>query len=292
MLAVKNLGINTVHIQVDELDQLGIHRIEACLGRGKTHEEMLEKIDREIAYATERSWPYSIHLPLEIFDWYDHDYLSAFYLDPDAQLRDLSFRFLEANLERLCRLYNPEYFVLHFPGVYHHESMDAEAFDRVLMAGLDRLEDVAAAYDVRILLEYFGSNVMFSDPEQWVDRLASYAHLGILVDTGHLYFASLLRGFDFDWALTVLADQAEAFHLWTTKGDRPYGNNPHYKAYHHIVPHIEQRRADGFAFDTREVLDLLLTKEKPLIIEASPYYKGRGYYEEGVRSVVSHLTRG
>lgn len=292
MQAVNHVGINTVHIQVDELDRLGLHRIEACLGRGKTHKEMMEKIHREIQYAEARGWPYSIHLPLEVFDWYDHDYLSAFYLDADVALRELSFRFLEANLERLATVYTPEYFVLHFPGVYHHPSMGAEDFHRVLTEGLERLDRLAEKFGVRILLEYFGSNVLFSDPRQWVEHLAPREHIGILVDTGHLYFASLLRGFDFMWALELLADQAEAFHIWTTRGDRPYGNNPYYKKYHHIVPHTDQRKSDGFAFDTREVLDLLSSKEKPLIIEASPYYKGRGYYEEGVRSVIRHLTSG
>lgn len=40
---INNLGINTVHVDVSKLAELGLMRMEMCLGRLGTPQERLEK---------------------------------------------------------------------------------------------------------------------------------------------------------------------------------------------------------------------------------------------------------
>lgn len=214
------LGISTVHIQVEEVKHLKLNRLEVCLGRAGSYEERLLKAEKEMAYAENNDIAYSVHLPLYLYDWYDGDYLDAFYLDKDPQKREMSFRLLEENL-KLLGTSKAEYFVIHFPGVYLKPHMEKRSFETLLKQSLERVNQLAKSINKKLLLEYFGSNVLFSSYKEWTERLKSYSHLGILVDTGHLYYASLIHQFDFNDGFQHLIAHSDAFHIWTTKGTNP-----------------------------------------------------------------------
>ena len=64
---------------------------------------------------------------------------------------------------------------------------DKNIFDNLLKESLDRLGKLAEKYEVKILLEYFGSNFMIYEIDQWIKFVEKYENLGILCDTGHLY---------------------------------------------------------------------------------------------------------
>lgn len=283
-----NLGINTVYVDVDKIGALGLRRAEMCLGRWGTYEERVDKLLSDIRASEANRLPYSIHLPVFLGSWFEYDYLDAFYLDADEEKRELSFRLLEENLENL-KAFSPEYYVLHFPGVYLSEGYQDqfEDFESVLKVALDRIDDMAKRYGVKVLLEYFGSNRRFSDYRKWITWIEKYASLGILTDTGHLYFSSLIHQFDFMEALKVLGEKSDAFHLWTTKGNQPYGRSEYYKQFHHIMPHESQLRKDGWAFDVPSVIRLISSYQKPMIIEASMGYGGESYFYEGIESIKS-----
>lgn len=281
---MQNLGINTVNFPIEELSEYGLQRAEVCLGRGKSYEERLAKTLSEIEYAETHEIPYSIHLPVFVEAWYPYDYLSAFFLDPNPDLRALALRLLEHNLIKL-KGSNAEFYVLHFGGVYdvYHQQ---ETFQEWLKSALNQMDALAQEYDVKILLEYFGSNKNFAHYDVWIDAVNAYSHLGLLVDVGHLYFASIINTFDFMTALRTLSNAAEAFHLWTTKGREVYFKSPFYKRYHHIIFRADQTLADGWAFDSAAVIKVLKETGKPMILEASMIYEGESYFKEGIKECV------
>ena len=169
---MKRLGMNTVHLNMEEIVALGLNRVEFVLGRGKKYELMLDDVINGIYEAEVMNLPYSIHLPLYLFDWYQEDYLSAFYLDPKEEKRNLSFKFLESNIERLKR-FQPEYYIIHFPGVYKFVQ-DKEEFKERLNSTLKRLDDMAKKFGIKLLLEYFGSNFMFYRIDEWIENIGKY----------------------------------------------------------------------------------------------------------------------
>ncbi len=282
----KNLGINTVHVDVDQLDDIGLGRIEMCLGRHGTYEERTAKMGRDIAHAKERGIPFSIHLPIVIPHDFEDDYLDVFFLDENKSRREMSFRMLEANLIEASKL-QPDYCVLHFAGVYRAYATPFDDFEQVLGEALSRINSLAERHQVKVLLEYMGSNCKFFEYEQWIEKIAPYAMLGILTDTGHLYFSSLIHGFDYMQALNALASSSDAFHLWTTKGRGAYGDSQYYRDYHHIIPHKGQVLSDNWAFDSEHVIKRIAQERKPMIIEASTVYEGMSYFYEGIVWMVS-----
>ncbi len=282
-----NLGINIVNLEIEEAVELRLERIEICLGKEDKYRDKLKEFDKMVHKAEELGLPYSIHLPVYTESWYPYDLFSAFFIDEDKNKRELSFRLLEFNLDKLKHL-NSEYFVLHFPGI-SKTTMDRNLFTEILKESLTRVNNLAKTYGVKIYLEYFGSNKNFCDFNQWISIIQEYENLGILTDTGHLYFSSIINGFDFLDALRTLAKNSSAFHLWTTKGEKAYCECQYYKEYHHIGPHIQQKRNSGWAFDTEEVIKIIAKENKPVIIEPSIKYKGKEYLLEGIKSIKKYF---
>jgi len=242
----------------------------------------------EVLYANEKNIKFSIHHPILLCDWYKEDYLSAFYISTDTVKKEKSFRLLEVNLKNYFNS-GAEYFVIHFPGII----LDGEKpknYGILIDDSLNRLNELAKKYNVKILLEYFGSNKWFFDIDEWIEKIFKYSNLGILTDTGHLYFSSVMHGFNFMESLKKLSDVSSAFHLWTTKEGGVYSDSEYYKKYHHVVININQKRVDGWAFDSKDVLDLLISKGRPIIFEASPYYGGIEYFEKSLKEIVEYIS--
>ncbi len=225
---INNLGINTVHVDIKKLEDLGLKRVEMCLGRMGSASDRLYKMLEEIKLAKEMQIPFSIHLPMVISDDFVGDYLDVFFLDPDPEKREMSFRMLEENLIEMAKI-KPDYCVLHFAGVYREIKEAFPDFELVLNEALKRINDLCQSYNTKVLLEYMGSNIRFSDYKDWIRVTRELSHVGLITDTGHLYFASLIHGFDYMQALDRLASASEAFHIWTTKGQKTYGESEYYK---------------------------------------------------------------
>lgn len=281
-------GTNAVNIELKEALELNLNRVEFCLGGMDRMKEKIALIQENIQLAESLSIPYSIHLPVFLPDWFDAYFLDAYYLDPDPQKRDLSFRLLKFNLDRLAGR-KCEYCVIHFPGIYFEKDYEKGVFQPLLKESLDRLETLAAAYGTTLLLEYFGSNRCFYDIGDWQREIGARPHLGILADTGHLFFASRIHGFDFLESLERLSETAQAFHLWTTRGDKPYGANPHYCKYHHIPMHAQQKISEGWAFDTEAAVRIIARNPGPAIMEASAAYGGKDYILAGIESLRAYF---
>ena len=280
------LGTNTVYFDIEALNQYKLECVEVCLGREGTFEMHQKKVYDEIEHANKLGIPLSVHLPIELPERFDRDYLDAFYLEQDQS--QVSFEMLELNFKKLSK-YKIEYYVIHFPGVINvleEESLFLKRLRKVLF----EINALAEQYNAKLLLEYFGSNVNFYKPQMWIDEILCFSNLGILVDTGHLYFASQIWDFEFMTELKNLSKVAEAFHLWTTRGKGAYGNNECYQKFKHIVPHIEQCIEEGWAFNTLEVLEIILSSNQPVIIEAASLYMGEKYYREGIKSIVNYFS--
>lgn len=285
---INNLGINTVHVDVNKLETLGLKRMEMCLGRMGDYEHRLAKMTQDIELAKSHGIPFSIHLPMFLNEGFEGDYLDVFFLDPDPVKREISFRMLEFNLEKIQEI-GPDYCVLHFAGVYRKIRGPFDDFEDVLRDALQRIDALAVKYNQQILIEYMGSNIRFSDYSDWIEETKELSNVGIITDTGHLYFASLIHGFNYMQALDKLASASDAFHLWTTKGDKSYGDSEYYQKYHHIIPHTDQSKEEDWAFDTTAVFQRIVKENKPIIIEASTVYKGKSYFYEGIASIISIL---
>lgn len=285
---MNNLGINTVNLPIQKLDHFGLGRAEVCLGRGNTYTDRLKRTLSEIEYAELNKIPYSIHLPVYVEDWYPYDYLTAFFLDPSEDMRQLALRLLNYNLEHLSAN-NPDFYVLHFGGVYDNLHREKE-FDLWLKDALDGVQALAKKHNVKILIEYFGSNKNFAHYSEWIEAVKTRSHLGLLTDLGHLHFASIINGFAYEEALAELVKESEAFHIWTTQGKEVYFKSDFYKTYHHIIPRLDQTIEDGWIFDLRKVFKLLKETGKPIILEASKIYEGENYFLDGVKECVELIN--
>jgi sugar phosphate isomerase/epimerase len=278
----RSLGSNTNNAAVETLASMGFTRIEVCLGRHRPYHDMLSGIFSDLDKAEALGMAYTIHLPLCLYEWFPFDYLDGYYLDPDPEKRALAFRFLEENLRQLTQRYKPDYYVMHFPGIYRNAYHGLD-FQGILHESLGKLQALAERFGILLALEYFGSNRDFNRPAQWVEALAGYSRLAPLLDTGHLYFSCLMNGIDFDQAIQELGPHCVGFHIWTVQGTEFYGNSSFYRQYHHVVPHPGQRRSEGWAFEPGEVYRKLRAFDAPLVVEASSLFGGPDYYLEGLR---------
>jgi len=284
----KLVGVNQVNLSIEEIEKLKIKRVEICVTQSQPYEKSLKAALKVLEFCEENKITYSIHLPLYIPDWYQEDFLAAFFLSKDKILRKKSFDLLELNLKKLKEK-NVDYHVLHFPGV-NHTDQSHEDFDSFLEESLMRINNLAIKYNCKILLEYFGSNILFNDYHQWIKMIKEFSNLGLLLDTGHLYFASKLVPFDFLQAFSVLVKEADAFHFWTTKGKHYYQNNEYYKTYHHIIPNFKQDKNEGWAFDSQFIFNQMLNQNKPIILEASNIYKGHNYLISSIQELLEHAA--
>lgn len=283
------IGANTVHVTPDRLFEMGFEIAEVCLGGGSSYEERVNKVIHDINAIESKGKNYSIHLPVYVEDWYTYNFLDAFYIDEDEEKRKISIRLLELNLKKLSQ-FKTKYFVVHFPGINNNKYPEEE-FEKYLQHGLSEINRLAKEYDKYVLLEYFGSNVNFYEPEKWVREINKYPHIGLLTDTGHLSFSSIKHGFDYYEALDTLAEASTAFHIWTAKGKEYYDKSFCYKKNHHIIPRLYQTEEKGWAFDTTKALDIIKKHNKPIIIEATPIYKGRQYYDDGLVELLEYMNK-
>lgn len=283
------IGANTVHVTPEKLFDMGFKIAEVCLGLGESYKQRVDKVLKDIKSIESYGNNYSIHLPVYVEDWYTYNFLDAFYIDEDSKKREMSMKLLELNLEKLSN-HKTKYFVVHFPGI-NNKIYQQEKFESYLLEGLEKVNFLAKKYDKYVLLEYFGSNVNFYNPEKWIREIQRYKNIGLLTDTGHLSFSSIKHGFNFYDALEILSSESTAFHIWTTKGKDYYDKSIFYKKYHHIIPRLYQTEEIGWAFDTKRTLDIIKKHKKPIIIEASPIYKGREYYDNGLIELLEYVNK-
>lgn len=280
----ENLGCNSGYLSPREILSLGYNFIETSINKPLYDEGIVKRMLGDLDEAKELGMSYAIHLPIFLSDyWQSHyDCYDAFYLDPDAEKRELSFGMLEENLIRLTSDYQPMYFVIHFPGIYDSETSYSDDFNLILEEGLNRLELLGQKYGCVIALEYFATNSRFTPYQLWIEKTKGLARVALLLDTGHLYFACYKHHFDYDEVLRGLAPHCIGFHVWNVRGTGYYNESESYKAYRHIVPHLEQTRVAGWAFTTEKLIPFLGTFNKPILVEASQRYKGMDYYKEGL----------
>ncbi len=283
------LGVNLACYTYSQIIEKEFGRIEVCLGRSKTYEAYYQEIMATIQAANERKIPLSVHLPVVFTEAFSYDYLDAFYLDANPSMRQVSFDLLEKNLQWASQ-FDLDYVVIHFSGRYEEREPIA-IFQKRLKESLTKINHLAEVYHIKILLEYFGVNINFYLPEQWIKAIRSYKGLGLLIDTGHFYFASVIRSFDFMDQLKTVLPFADAFHLWTTFGTGAYHTCQAYQKYHHIVPNLNQKSFDGWIYNTKEVVDCLIETGKPMIIEASSLYEDIHYYEDSIFSLKAYINQ-
>ncbi len=261
-----NIGINVMHISPERALALGCKHLEVCLMWQGNPEASLQKT-LEVLQGIE-ALNYSVHLPVVLND-YPYSVFSSFFLDEDDQRREAAFQLIAANLEAL-KGFKPAFFVSHFAGIYQIQP-ESLARER-LMTALQSLNDLCKHYNVTLLLEYFGLNSNLCTLEQW-SKICEFDHLGILVDTGHLYFSCQIHGFDYREMLLGFSKIASAYHVWNTHFEPGvYENSLSYQQYHHLVPLANQTRETGFAIDMADTMAILKATGKPVIIEASILY--------------------
>lgn len=285
------LGCNSGHLSPMEIKALGYGMIETSLGKQQPYPLMVEKNLSDLREAMAIGMAYTIHLPVYLPQvWLDHhDFYDGFYLDPKREMRELSFAVLEDNLKRLSSTFSPVYYVVHFPGIYPANTSYEGDFHELLHESLSRMNDMALQYEVTLALEYFGTNARFSDYRDWIDALKPYACLKPLLDTGHLYFNCYRNGFEYDEVLMGLAPHCIGFHLWNVCGEGFYDQSEYYKKYHHIVPHLSQKREAGWAFEPEVVIPYLSQFGKPILIESGQRFNGEKYFVEGLEQIEEML---
>lgn len=265
------LGINSFFIEVEESHNLGLKRIEIV-----TSEKEKALLDAE--KAARLSMRYSIHLPVFLPEWYQFGQWEVFFCDTDPDKRNISFELLEENLSFIKDL-DSEYAILHFGGVLPKlSSQGQECYTDIVNQSISKIESLASKYNIRILLEYFGLNKNFFQPSDWLCHISGRKDIGLLIDTGHLYFSCLYNNLVFKETLEQLACHSSAFHIWNTKG------KDHYWKYHHVAPRSSQLCEEGWAFSTLDVIKALhsANPSAPVIIEPNVLFGGKEYILESI----------
>ncbi len=278
------LGINTVYLSVADAKEWGFNRVEISPSPHGTKQERQKKMIDEMEYAKLINMPFSFHLPVYVFDWFHGRDLDAFFLDSNNNKSNMSMNLLEENLKRLSDC-GVDYLVTHFSGVYR-DSIRTKKTDEKARTALLKMQDIASKYGLLVYVEYMGGNRSFSEPELWLEYTHDLSNVGILVDTGHLYFSCELHGFDFEKKFELLRPNVDAFHFWSIFGHGAYESSEAYKKNHHIMPRIEQTRDKGWAFDTEDVFIRMKKTGKPIVLEATSRYNGREYFDAGAKEML------
>ncbi|MGE5328026.1 MAG: sugar phosphate isomerase/epimerase family protein [Deltaproteobacteria bacterium] len=269
------LGINTFFIDVKEAYDLGLKRVEIV-----TNSKQKTLSDAEKAY--KYSMKYSIHLPVFLPDWYSAGQWDAFFCSPSEEKRDISFNLLEENLDFIKSL-NSEYAITHFSGIVPPLASDQlESYPGLVEQSLSRIQALSQKYGIKILIEYFGLNKNLYSPDVWRNLLKDRSNIGLLMDTGHLYFSCINNNLNLEDALNTLGSHSSAFHIWNTKG------TDHYWEYHHVAPTPIQSIEDGWAFTIPSLVQKLTSfnPSAPLIIEPNVLFGGKEYILESIKSML------
>lgn len=274
------IGTNVTHIAPQAAVDLGCEHLEVSL---LWHQdlELAERVTVERIQACESTGVnYSIHLPIYTRS-YPYHVFSAYFLDEDSLRREASFKMVADNLEALSA-FKPEFFVLHFSGIY--PKVAAEVATERLHLALARLDDLAAKHGTRLVLEYFGFNENMLGATQW-QPILDYPHLGVLLDTGHMLFSARMHGMNFPSLLRDFLPLTAAVHVWNTQQEPGvYEEAPSYMAFHHLVPRHHQRLENGYGIDMPWLYALLreLPGTVPIVIEASIRHASSGTLEDGI----------
>ena len=92
-----SLGCNSNYLTPKQLKNMGFDRIETSLGRHLSYENMVKRNLKDIHEASTLDMGITVHLPIFLSDAWraTYDYYDGFYLDPDAEKRQMSFEVLE-----------------------------------------------------------------------------------------------------------------------------------------------------------------------------------------------------
>lgn len=265
------LGINTFFIDVNEAYNLGLRRVEIVTS---SKEKALSDAEK----ASRNSMKYSVHLPVFLPEWYKFGQWDVFFCDTDPEKRKVSLELFEENLD-FVKDFDMEYTILHFGGILHELcGQELSQYHHIVEESLAKIESLSLKYNLKILLEYFGLNKNLMLPENWLSLVSGKDSLGLLIDTGHLYFSCLYNNLNTQVTLDQLACNASAFHIWNTMG------KDHYWKYHHVAPHSSQLAEDGWAFSTQELMETLYTANPtaPIIIEPNVLFGGKEYILESI----------
>lgn len=269
------LGINTFFIDVKESFDLGLKRVEIVTS---SKEKALSDAEKAYKY----SMKYSIHLPVFLPKWFGGGQWDAFFCDPSEEKRELSFALLEENLDFVKSL-NADYCISHFGGIVPLlPQEELKPYSEIIEQSISRLESLSEKYGVKILIEYFGLNKNLYLPGDWVSLVENHNQLGLLLDTGHLYFSCANNCLDLQDSLAALGSHASAFHIWNTKG------TDHYWEYHHVAPNPSQTIDTGWAFSISQLISQLdsFNCNAPLIIEPNVLFGGKEYIVESIKSML------
>lgn len=272
------LGINTFFIDVKESYELGLKRVEIVTS---SKEKTLSDAEKAYKY----SMKYSIHLPVFLPKWFEGGQWDVFFCDLSSEKREMSFTLLEENLDFIKDL-NADYSISHFGGIVPLlPEKELESYFDIVEQSISRIQSLSEKYGIKILIEYFGLNKNLYLPSDWIALIEKYNKLGLLVDTGHLYFSCINNSLDLSASLNKLGSHASAFHIWNTKG------TDHYWEYHHVAPNPSQHIKDGWAFSIPSLIKELSSynSNTPLIIEPNVLFGGKEYIVDSIKSMLQIL---
>ncbi len=278
------LGINTVYLSVDDTINMGFDQVEVTPSPSKDKIKKQKKMTDGIAYTRSKKFPFSIHLPVYVFDGFVGRDLDAFFLDEDVEKSNMSIRLLSENLDKLSGS-GVKYVVTHFSGAYR-DAVRSKKIDVKAREILLHIQEMACKNDIYVCVEYMGGNGSFYHPEQWLEATRDLSNVGILLDTGHLYFSTQIHALDLDENFELLRKYASAFHFWNIFGTGAYNTCEAYMKYHHIVPRLHQKTEDGWAYNVEDAFTKMHSMGKPIVIEATQRYHGTQYFDEGLTELL------
>lgn len=272
------LGINTFFIDVKESYDLGLKRVEIVT---PSKEKALSDAEKAYKY----SMKYSMHLPVFLPKWFEGGQWDVFFCDPSKEKREMSFALLEENLA-FIKNFDTDYSISHFGGIVPLlPEKESESYFDIVEESISRIQSLSEKYGIKLLIEYFGLNKNLFMPDEWITLVKKYDKLGLLVDTGHLYFSCANNSLDLHESLGKLGPHASAFHIWNTKG------TDHYWEYHHVAPNPSQCTEDGWAFSIPSLIQELsgFNNTASLIIEPNVLFGGKEYIIDSVKNMLKFL---
>ena len=224
----------------------------------------------------DRSHPVKVSYHAPVF--HQADPTLTYYLNSNFRLREATFEILEINL-RMAKSIPTEYVIIHFTSdSMLEENITDSEIKHLAKTSAKRINTLSDKYEVPIYLEYTFYNARFDLPDDYVDIVKNYPNLGICLDLGHLHMICKKYDLDYFTELEKLLPYTKVIYAWNTISEQCI------KQHGNIPVHPRQKPDDGWINIEKTIKSALLyNSDVYIIFEPNFEYKGKEYFEEGVK---------
>lgn len=231
-----------------------------------------------------RSHPIKVSYHAPVF--HQADPTLTYYLNSNFRLREATFEILEINL-RMAKSLPTEHVIINFTSnSMLEENITDSEINYLAKRSMKRINMLSNQYDVPVYLEYTASNSRFDLPDDYIDILKDYPNLGLCLNLGYLHIACKKYKLDYFTELEKLLPYTKVIYAWNTISEACIEE-------HGYVPVHPSQKSDEGWINIEKTINLALSHNENvyIIFEPNFKYKGKEYFEEGVRWVNDMVSK-